>query len=350
MHILGVANGSVGGNSEILLKAALKAAQEANRSITTSWVHIPSVTIPPNPQPLEGAADISLGNNPAMTAAHDGADNVEKHGGDDRQALLDAFLDADAYIFSTPIYSHGPAGFLKGVLDRILGPFTDATFVSMVLQKHQEGDPAFLHMKVDERVLKPRVAAFICVGGSTTPDQVSQALPVLHTQIYPMHVKIVDQIVCQDVGRPGAVLARFGGRYVQRAGELGRNVAGEIGKKFDEAVYRGPGSGSACPCCFLDSIEPYYEDNKIGCVACGTKGRLHVDETGTIKPAWDNPCGVSSASWEGKALHIRDIHEQMVAEQMDIDACEQFEERLHYWRAVDTPRVPLTVNTSTPQI
>jgi len=43
MHILGLVNGSIGGNSEILLKATLLSTKHANPSITTSWIHVPSV-------------------------------------------------------------------------------------------------------------------------------------------------------------------------------------------------------------------------------------------------------------------------------------------------------------------
>src|SRR5262245_19961601 len=119
MHILGIANGSQGGNSEILLKAALRAATTANSSISTSWIHAPSVSIPRNPKPLSGAQDISLGVNSDLHSANG---NVHYDIPDDRASVLNAILDADALIFATAVYSHQPAGFLKAVVDRIMGP------------------------------------------------------------------------------------------------------------------------------------------------------------------------------------------------------------------------------------
>lgn len=60
MQILGLANGTPAGNSEILLKAALTAATESDSSITTSWIHVPSISIPTNPAPLDSPVGFDL--------------------------------------------------------------------------------------------------------------------------------------------------------------------------------------------------------------------------------------------------------------------------------------------------
>ena len=91
MHVLGLCNGSLRGNSEILLKVALTEVQAQDPTITTSWIHVPSLIIPPNPAPLVGTLDISMGGNKSQM-------NGEKaHAvADDRRAALNAILDADA--------------------------------------------------------------------------------------------------------------------------------------------------------------------------------------------------------------------------------------------------------------
>ncbi|KAF7591809.1 hypothetical protein BBP40_001080 [Aspergillus hancockii] len=158
MHILGIANGTIDGNSEILLKAALQAAQAKDPSISASWINTPSVSIPRNPRPFKAALDISKG-----TVARSGEPQreIEKQDNvtDDRRHILEAILNADDLIIATPVYSHQPAGFLKAMTDRTLGPFTYATFVQRVLEGQQRGDPRCAGMKVDERILKPRVVS-----------------------------------------------------------------------------------------------------------------------------------------------------------------------------------------------
>ena len=86
-NILGLCNGSQNGNSEILLKAALKSVESSSeRPTKISWVHVPSVEIPRNPMPLKNSADISLGHVQSMKAGVLASDAPA----DDRRAILDA--------------------------------------------------------------------------------------------------------------------------------------------------------------------------------------------------------------------------------------------------------------------
>ncbi|KAF2756847.1 flavo protein [Pseudovirgaria hyperparasitica] len=283
MHILGLANGTPAGNSEILLKAALSAATQARESISASWIHLPSLSIPLDGGPLPGAQDISLGANASLKSSTTTKDPAA----DDRRALLDAILDADALIFSTPVYSHTPRGSLKAIFDTIVGPSTDAVFAARCLERQKAGDPRFEDVQIDGRLFKPRVVGFICSAGSTTPDQVSLALPTLHLCVYSFHAKVVDQMVVYGVGAPGFVVAKVGGAELCRAEELGRNIASEIGKGFDEARYLGPKSRGACLYCHLSTIEVLDTgENEIMCATCGAQGKLAVGIDGVIGPMW----------------------------------------------------------------
>ncbi|GAB7322741.1 hypothetical protein MBLNU13_g05324t1, partial [Cladosporium sp. NU13] len=299
MHILGLANGTFGGNSEILLKAALSAASEHDATITSSWIHVPSVVIPPNPPSLPGALDISHGKNASMR----GPASASADGPDDRAAVLDAILDADALIFATPVYSRQPAGTLKAVIDRILGPYTDCSFAIRAKERKAVGDPLYQNVNIDERLLKPRVAAFICAAGSMETNQATMALPTLHTLIFSLHVKVVDQVVCYGVPIPGMVSFKEGGKAVLRAQELGRNVASQVGKAFDDAVYLGPHPRGACTYCHLKKIE-LKEENSIECVTCGAQGKLAAAPDGVMEPLWNKDCDVSSINMAGKRRHL----------------------------------------------
>jgi multimeric flavodoxin WrbA len=318
--ILGLCNGSIQGNSEILLKAALKEIESSSsRPTEISWIHVPSVLIPRNPKPLKSSADISLGNvsslkNSVPSKALSSTPQ-EITLADDRRAVLDAILDADALVFATPIYSHQPPGFLKAMTDRILGPFTDAAFVRRVLERQAAGDPKFTGETVDARVLKPRVVGFLVVGGSTSPDQHTMALPTLYQLVYPIHAKVVDQVLLDGYGRAGSVIFKNGGQAVERAKLLGRNVASQLGKQFDDAVYLGPKTEGSCPHCHLSKLDFFGGDsNEVGCVVCGTRGNLVV-ENGKITPVWTNDTTWSCLTMEGKQLHADHIHEAGMKEE-----------------------------------
>ena len=143
-------------------------------------------------------------------------------GPDDRAAVFNAILDADALVFATPVYSRQPAGTLKAVIDRILGPYTDCSFALRAKERKAAGDPLYENVNIDERLLKPRVAAFICAAGSMETNQATMALPTLHTLVFSLHVKVVDQAICYGVPIPGMASFRDGGKAVLRAQDLGR--------------------------------------------------------------------------------------------------------------------------------
>ncbi|KAM0811383.1 hypothetical protein AB5N19_11739 [Seiridium cardinale] len=310
-QILGLCNGSKEGNSETLLKTALQSLQSTStRPTKISWVHIPSVEIPRNPKPLASAADISVGNVVSMKSGVQSQSNAK----DDRRAILDAILDADALIFATPVYSHQPPGFLKAVTDRILGPYTDAAFVERVLERKKAGDPKFKDQRIDARVLKPRVVGFLVVSGSSRNEQITMALPTLHQFVYPLQAKVVDQVVLAGYASPGSVIYKNGGKALERARELGRNVASQLGKEFDVAKYLGPEPEGACPQCHLAKLDFFGGDSaEIGCVVCGLRGNLVVQD-GKVVPSWTSDSSWSCITLEGKRLHADHIQEDSTEE------------------------------------
>ncbi|KAI9928854.1 hypothetical protein ASPWEDRAFT_36662 [Aspergillus wentii DTO 134E9] len=340
MHILGIANGSLDGNSEILLKAALTAAVKFNTSITTSWIHAPSVRVPNNPKPLSGSQDVSAGTNAAFQSAESGTGDSL----DDRAAVLNAILNADALILSSPIYSHQPAGTLKTLVDRILGPFTDVALAKKTIEM-RAGDPRFVDKNVDSRLLKPRVVGFMAVGGSTNTDQITMALPTMHNLVYSLHAKVVDQVVFQGYGAPGSVLATGKGDAVERAETLGENVASQLGRQFDEAKYLGPEPTGACPYCHLSKIDMFCTgDNKIGCVTCGAEGKLVVGEDNVIRPVWEANCSISCITMAGKEKHVDDVMRTGQQEKQVLHSDPELATKREYWRAVQIPNVPLPSN------
>ncbi|KAF7530947.1 hypothetical protein G7054_g9347 [Neopestalotiopsis clavispora] len=342
MHLLGLANGSLGGNSEFLLKAALSAAVEKDPSITVSWLHVPSVIVPPNPKPLTGGVDVSLGQVASMQA---GSNENSLGIPDDRAAVLEAILEADAIIVSTPTWSHQPPGILKAVFDRIMGPYTDSALAKMVIDGKAVNDPMFAQTPApDARILKPRVAGFMAVAGSTLPDQITQSLTSLHCLLYPLHVKVVDQHVFAGFGNPGSVLVSEKNNAILRAEKLGEHVASQMGKEFDDAVFLGHHAEGACPQCHLIKFELLPENgvNQIGCIGCGGLGQLVVRDNGVIMPEWEDDSEASCITMKGKVKHVHDIFEGGKAELARMhEMAEELEAKQAKWKEVKFPSVQL---------
>jgi multimeric flavodoxin WrbA len=241
-RLLGLGCGQPDGSAEILLKAALRAAEDAGAAV--ELVRLDDLRIPSGPDAPEP---------------------------DDIWWYWEKLVEADALIVSTPIISRTVAARLKLLGDRLLGPNADAAIIEELLRiKRAGGDPA-VPFRVDERVLKPRVAGFLAVGGSLTPQWKALTLPVLHTTTFSMQIAVVDQVQLEGAGTPRSIV--LDDAALERATLLGRNVAGQIGRTFEEAEYRGP--DGVCPLCHLDVV--VLRGREVECATCGARGTLGPD-------------------------------------------------------------------------
>ncbi|HEY7622390.1 MAG TPA: flavodoxin family protein [Solirubrobacteraceae bacterium] len=237
--LLGLGCGELDGSAEILLKIALQAAEEAGA--TVELVRLNELRIPSGPDAPEP---------------------------DDAWWFWERLVECDAFIVSTPIISRTVAARLKLLGDRLLGPNADAAIIEQLVAVKRAGGEPVVPFRVDERVLRPRVAGFIAVGGSLTSQWKTLTLPILHTTTFSMHMAVVDQVQFEGAGTPRSIV--LDDAALARAAQLGRNVAEQIGRAFDEAEYRGePG---LCPLCHLDVVALRGED--VECATCGARGRL----------------------------------------------------------------------------
>jgi multimeric flavodoxin WrbA len=194
-----------------------------------------------------------------------GADPAEP---DDAWWYWEKLVACDGLIISTPIISRTVAARLKLLGDRLLGPNADAAIIEQLVSLRAGGTDPVVTFRVDERVLKPRVAGFLAVGGSLTPQWKTLTLPVMHTMTFSMSIAVVDQVEFEGAGTPRSIV--LDQAALDRAAQLGRNVAGQLGTPFDEAEYRGdPG---LCPLCHLDVVALRGTD--VRCATCGARGEL----------------------------------------------------------------------------
>ena len=217
---------------------------------------------------------------------------------DDAWWLWERLVECDGLIVSTPIISRTVAARLKLFGDRLLGPNADAAIIEGLLALRRQGREPAVPFRVDERVLKPRVAGFLAVGGSLTSQWKTLALPMMHATTFSMHIAVVDQVQFEGAGTPRSVV--LDQAAIDRAAVLGRNVAGQLGVPFDQARYLGP--PGLCPMCHLDVVVLRGAD--VECATCGARGRLAPDPQVT----WTD-LSTSVISMDEKRAHAAEIQE-----------------------------------------
>jgi multimeric flavodoxin WrbA len=292
-RILGLGCGRPHGSAEILLKAALRAAEDQGAEV--ELVRLEELRLP------SGTAE----------AAEP----------DDAWWLWERLVQCDGLIVSTPIISRTVAARLKLVVDRLLGPNADAAIIDGLLALRRQGREPAVPFRVDERVLKPRVAGFLAVGGSLTSQWKTLALPIMHTATFSMHIAVVDQVQFEGAGTPRSVV--LDQPALDRAAVLGRNVASQLGVPFDQARYLGaPG---LCPMCHLDVVVLRGAD--VECATCGARGRLAPD----LQVTWTD-LSSSVISMDEKQAHAAEIQDTAARHQ---ELREQIEERARAFDAYD---------------
>jgi multimeric flavodoxin WrbA len=272
--VLGLSAGNPGGSAEILLKVALKAAEGAGG--TVSLVRIDDL-------------NLSLG---------------PDAGADDADWFWDQLMESDALIVSTPIYTRTIPGKLRLLGDKISGPQADVAFTEEILRMRASGENIPVQFPIDERVLRPRVAGFIAVGGSIPSHWKTLALPLMHTLTASMQAAVVDQVQFAGAGSPSSIV--LDPHALSRVAELGRNVAEQLGRTFEEAEYRG--DAGACPVCHLDVVA-LMPNGTIECATCGAAGTMTVVD-GTITTSFTAAGRDQSIlSRAEKLAHFREVQD-----------------------------------------
>src|SRR4051812_92076 len=241
MNVLGLSCGNANGSPELLLKAGLMAAEAEGARVT--MVRLQDMRLP-----------------------------------DDADWYWEQLMECDALIVAAPILSRSVPGKLRVLGDLILGPNADAAFIEKQLELRAQGKEPQVPFRVDERVLRPRVAGFISVGGSLPTRWKTLALPEMHALTFSMHIGVVDQIQFGGAGLPASIL--LDASALPRAEQLGRNVVAQVGRALEDVDYNGEPGG--CPMCHLNVFA--IRDDAVECATCGARGKLVVRDG---KPAFE---------------------------------------------------------------
>jgi multimeric flavodoxin WrbA len=110
---------------------------------------------------------------------------------DDLGFLSEEILKSDAVIYGSPVYVLTPSGMFKTVVDRF-GPARDQAFKFETDKERKE--QGIEHTGIDPRFFKKRYGAQIVVGGASTPNWLSLAMPLMNLFAMSQALTVVDQL------------------------------------------------------------------------------------------------------------------------------------------------------------
>ena len=288
MKLLGLGAGRKMGNSEILLKEALMAAEETGVQVELLRLHDLNI------KHCIGCISCSKDQQSGGTGAC-----VIKD--DDMSFFNEKLLESDGIILGVPVYIMTPPGYFKVLCDRI-GPSHDVAW-QMEAKKIAEKEGRV--SKIDPRFFKQRVSGFIAVGGAPTSDWLSLALPLMNTFTFPMQIEVVDQMQIMATPLPAQIVRNE--EALERARKLGRNVAEAMGRPADQIEWKGDETGT-CPVCH-SNVMLVGKTSTLECAICGIKGDLRENNGEITVTFSEEQKAISRLTLAGKRMHFDDVVE-----------------------------------------
>lgn len=263
MKILGISCGRRNGNSELLLKTALKEA--AAQGMEVEYLRLQDHYI----QQCSGCELCSNSDNwPDGKFPESGYLCKYKRDSDHLAYIVERIQAADGIIISTPIYNLTVPGSLLVLLNRIH---------AMGFAKHH--DPA---------AAQHTFCATIAVGGSDMTNLIKPMLNFTAVELCGSQMNLVDQMVVQFCAPLHYVTLLPQAR--ERAAKLGGRMA-EAVMHPDLPLYRGgEDNPELCPVCHGDVIQ--LSGKRFRCPVCNILGDVEISMDGTPRVRWDG--GVES--------------------------------------------------------
>lgn len=261
MKVMGIVAGRHNGNSEILVKEALSAVQEAGGEVILvnlfdynirHCIGCESCTMQ--------MGDVAMGKGTYKGCVLKEKDDVDK--------LINAMQSCNGVIIGCPTYDLTPSALYLTFAQRFLAY-----------------ELAF-RLKIGEVKEDPHmVGGLIAVGGSCH-DWQTLTLEGMAATMFTQSINVVDQMMSTRNGRPGNVLLRP--EQLARARKMGENIVKAINTPVEERTWLGDEDFGMCPRCHSsliykgdthwDGIEFPFE-----CAVCGAGGDLVKDENGEFK-------------------------------------------------------------------
>jgi multimeric flavodoxin WrbA len=272
--IIGLSTGRTNGNSEMLLKHALMAAEK--HGLESEIIRANEHDV----KPCTGCEGC------VMSLHKTGVSKCSIRGDDAEWLLTKILVEADALIMSMPIYHLVP----------------NSTFFLINHRQHPVvfNNPGLLS--------KTKPGAIICVGGGT-PNYTP--LGLMSANIMVQHAyTLVDQIQVTHHARAAQVLVDS--PSLDRAARLGDNVARSALIPPEEMAFMGDDSPVSCPVCHCDILKVETALPHVVCPVCDVHGVL-MGQGEKMTVAWD-PGDVKTPrfSKETLARHLEDLKAMQV--------------------------------------
>lgn len=253
--VMGVTAGRKNSNSEILLKEALMACEDAGAEIT--MINLQDYSILDCTGCTSCTKSMSQGK-------HTGCVLDDK---DDKKKIMDVMLAQDAVIFSMPTYDLMPTAAYLRFAQRSLSYETSFLETIGVIEH------------------KDRVAGLISVGGSTRAWQ-SMALEGMQATMFTTDMKVVDMLLATRV--PGNAQCLLDDELMARAKKLGENIMKAVQTPPEERGWLGDEDMGWCPNCHSNALvlgEEQWDGlhYPIECQVCGAGGNLEQTADGKWK-------------------------------------------------------------------
>lgn len=257
MKVLGISFGRKNGNCDIVIKQALLGAREKGAEV--SFLNTCNLKID-------------------RCTGCGACDKVREKGGmslcvlkDDFLFVREAIMDSDALIVAAPVYSVGPTGQYKNLVDRMGASHDRAALLKENQRRRSLGWSE--DKMLDPRVFKNRPFAVISVGGASTEGWTSLGLPNMHLLGFSNQMIPVDQINAYGMG--DRVNPVFDEKFMNRLFKLGENVVEAASMPEEQIKWKGDDEGM-CPTCHCRLLF-IKNGTTVECAVCGSVGTLRID-------------------------------------------------------------------------
>ena len=278
--ILGVTAGRKNSNSEILLKEALMACEEAGAEVR--MINLRDFNI----LDCTGCTSCTIGMSQGKNV---GCTLDDK---DDKKKIMEVLLDQDAVIYSVPTYDLMPASNYLTFAHRSLS-FETGFLETIGAIEH-----------------KDRVAGLIAVGGSTRAWQ-SMSLEALQATMFTTDMKVVDMLLAEGV--PGPAQCLLNDELMGKARKIGVNVMKAVNTPPADRKWLGDEDTGWCPNCHSNALVLGHKQwdglhYPIECQVCGAGGTLEETEDGKWKfVIQEDGLLKDRTTIEGRARHLEEI-------------------------------------------
>ncbi len=309
MKVLGISAGTKNGNNDAMCKEALMGAKEQGAEI--EFIRLLDLDLKHCTGCIACVSTLMSGKGGICSLK------------DDFEWLRDKMFDADAIVFSVPIFEKGAAAIFRTLTDRF-GPRTDKG-MNIIATKIAEATGG---KAPDQRALKEKAVSYMGIGGSDWSTRTKCDFEML--SMIPMWKTIDNEvfewskcIIMED-------------EKIQKAHEIGVNLA-KAAADYEKAEYLG--DKGICPHCHNREIYLNDDATKAICCLCGIQGEIKVVDGKVTFEFPEEMLAHSHNTLPGKFEHADDI-KRNEGKLLEWKKTPEYKERLDKYKAFITATVP----------